>query len=113
MADEVDVEVVVWRRYLVAAKQVHRRAWFWLLLGLVLMTLLAAALWCHRPRCNDVEAPFPVVEQHHPHLPPPVIVVVPTPVVAPPVAAPVRAPVRVLHVLHRVHHVAHRHHHCG
>lgn len=109
MPDESDevVEVVVWRQYWIAAKRVHRRAWFWLAAAVVVLAVLLIFAWCHR---DDCRAEYPVgtgliyvpEHPHHPVAPPP-------PVVAPP--AP---PAPVLHpVVHRVvHRVVHHRCHC-
>jgi hypothetical protein len=110
MPDESDevVEVVVWRQYWVAAKRVHRRAWFWLAAAVVVLAVLLAFAWHHKDRCR---AEYPVggtgliyvpEHPHHPVTPPPPVVVPP-----PPVAPPVH------HVpVHRVVHHAKRHRCC-
>lgn len=107
MADGEDeiVEVVVWRKYLVAAKEVHKRVWFWLAAAVVLLSVLLVVMWCHHDRCR-VEAPYPVVVIKHV----PVIVEKPVYVYvhdAPPAPPPAKP---VAHVAHRAtHRVVH---HC-
>lgn len=107
MPDEADevVEVVVWRTYLVAAKQVHKRVWFWMGLAIVVLAVLLAFAWHHKDDCRveytgGTGLIYTPEHPHHPVTPPP-------PVVVPPPPAPVLHPV-VHRVVHRVVH----HHRC-
>lgn len=108
MPDESDevVEVVVWRQYWIAAKRVHRRAWFWLAAAVVVLAVLLAFAWHHKDACR-VEytggGTGLIYTPEHPH----------HPVAPPPVVVPPAPPAPVLHpVVHRVVHRVVHHHRC-
>jgi hypothetical protein len=104
MADEIDeVEVVVWRKYILAAKTAHRRAWFWAFLAGAAVAVALMLLFGHH--CRAEVRPVVVVRHE------PVIIVKHVPVFVHDAPPAVKPPVPVVH--HPVHRVA-RHvvHHC-
>jgi hypothetical protein len=108
MADEIDeVEVVVWRKYILVAKTAHRRAWFWAFLAGAAVAVALMLLFGHH--CHAEVRPVVVVRHE------PVVIVKHVPVFIHDAPSPVAAPPPVTHpVTHRVVHRVVRHvvHHC-